>query len=197
MHSAPVVVHSACTWEECLIQNSRYSYERKLFRFSKSDIRCCAFASLWTTGPIQLLYAAPSRNWSKWNMVYSQIDPFFFCSWWKNYLIDADQLFLYSPREKQKQYGLGSHLYRIKHELVLQWKTTPRIFNAETHACKRIMRVSPLDLRSSPSICLMKHILSDKVVTLITPDISTFQEGKPAKQGRVERLVIYISVSFI
>ncbi len=86
-------------------------------------------------------------------------------------------------REKQRKYVLGSHLYRIKHELVLQWKTTPRVFNAETQACKRIMRVSPLDLRSSPSICLMKHILSDKVVTLITPDISTFQEGKPAKQG--------------
>ena len=45
------------------------------------------------------------------------------------------------------------------------------------------MRVSPLDLRSSPSVCLLKHILSDKVVTLITPDQSTYQEGKIVKAG--------------
>ena len=79
------------------------------------------------------------------------------------------------------RYPLGSHKYRIEHELVLQWKTTQRKLNTDTLPCSRILRVSPLDLRSSPSICLMKHVCSGKTVTLITPDLSTFEEGKIVK----------------
>lgn len=58
--------------------------------------------------------------------------------------------------------------------------------SVESYACSRILRVSPLDLRSSPSVCLMKHILSDKLVTLITPEQGSYQEGKMAKAGKLK-----------
>ncbi|ELR15223.1 uncharacterized protein ACA1_219080 [Acanthamoeba castellanii str. Neff] len=57
---------------------------------------------------------------------------------------------------KTSHYVLGSHQQRLAHELVVQWKTTPKGVTAG-------------------------HILSDKVVTLITPDQSTYQEGKIVK----------------
>jgi len=57
--------------------------------------------------------------------------------------------------------------------------------NVDAYACSRVMRVTPLDLHSSPSVCLMKHILSDKVVTLVTPkkQPGLQQEGKATKAG--------------
>lgn len=53
-------------------------------------------------------------------------------------------------------------------EVFLRWKSIDRKTNAMTLACKSIHRVSPLTPSSSPTVCLARHVLSGKPVTLIT-----------------------------
>ncbi|KAL6042207.1 Rab GTPase domain-containing protein, variant 3 [Balamuthia mandrillaris] len=93
---------------------------------------------------------------------------------------DNKQILRSTSRELPSLF-LGSEDSRRRTELVLQWKTTPLSLNADTLACSNMVRVSPLDLRSSPSVCLMKHVCSGRTVTLITPDQTTLQEGRQVK----------------
>ena len=74
------------------------------------------------------------------------------------------QMFIH-PHKRQMRDGNKA----MSSETILQWKST-RTVNTDTVPCSKVVRVSPLKIYSSPSICLMKHICSGKAVCLISPD---------------------------
>eukprot|EP01090_Pellita_catalonica_P000144 TRINITY_DN10101_c0_g1_i1.p1 TRINITY_DN10101_c0_g1~~TRINITY_DN10101_c0_g1_i1.p1 ORF type:complete len:563 (-),score=93.41 TRINITY_DN10101_c0_g1_i1:32-1720(-) len=75
-----------------------------------------------------------------------------------------------SPLTQPHMFQLGFDKVHTKKELILQWKSIRRGGATLAVACSKVLRVSPLCLRSSPSQCLMKHVRSGKAVALITPD---------------------------
>lgn len=44
--------------------------------------------------------------------------------------------------------------------LRLRWKSIDRKTNPDTLPCKCVHRVTPLDVTSNPTMCLMKHLVS-------------------------------------
>lgn len=81
---------------------------------------------------------------------------------------------------------LGNLTLMKQNELLLRWKSITRKTNPDTLPCKSVHRVTPLDLYASPSICLMKHILSQKPVTLITvPPNNLDNKGNPIPPGAI------------